>query len=69
MSTNWFAVAIRPIRVSSDPFTPDPGGNNVDSFDFLTSLTDMLTSLLAFIFEWIGMALDTSRAHMDNSIR
>lgn len=42
----------------------------MDSFDFITAMTDMLTGLLAFIFEWIGMALDNAgRAHMDNSIR
>lgn len=39
-------------------------------FDFISAMTDMLSGLIAFIFEWIGRALsDAGRAHMDDTIR
>ncbi|HPF40885.1 MAG TPA: hypothetical protein P5081_07290 [Phycisphaerae bacterium] len=39
-------------------------------FDFLATMIDLVTNLLDFLFQWLGMAIaETGRAAMTNAIR
>lgn len=39
-------------------------------FDFVASMIDVITAVLEFLFQWLGMALaETGRAAMGTTIR
>lgn len=39
-------------------------------FDFVTTMIGMITAILDFLFQWLGMALaETGRAATDTAIR